>query len=46
MIVLKILMITITIFLLISNNYREDENDTRWFVNFVLIMYIAVILFG
>lgn len=46
MIILKCIMIIITTLLLIANNYRKDENDMQGFINIVLIMYIAIIIFG
>lgn len=39
-------MIFITIFLLIANNYKREVDDKTNILNFLFIMYIAVILFG
>ena len=46
MIIFKAIMIFITIILLIANNYRKEENDFQGLINIVLLMYIAIILFG
>lgn len=46
MIILKAIMLILTTFLLIANNYRKDENDMQGLINIILLMYIAIILFG
>lgn len=46
MIILKAIMLISTIFLLIANNYRKEDNDFQGLINIVLISYIAIILFG
>lgn len=46
MIILKAIMLIITMFLSIANNYRKEPNDYQLIVNLVLLMYFIVILFG
>lgn len=46
MIALKAVMIVITIFLLLVNNYKREVDDNTNIINFLFIMYIAIILFG
>lgn len=46
MVILKAVMLVLTTFLLIANNYRKEENDFQGLINIVLLMYIAIILFG
>lgn len=46
MIVIKTMMITITIYLILLNNYKYKKDDKTNIVNIILIMYIIAILFG
>ena len=46
MIILKAIMLILTIFLLIANNYRKEDNDMQGLINIVFLMYIAIIIFG
>lgn len=46
MIILKAIMLILTIFLLIANNYTKEDNDMQGLINIVFLMYIAIIIFG
>lgn len=46
MIILKAVMLILTIFLLISNNYKNEIDDKTSVVNIIFIMYLIIILFG
>ena len=46
MILLKFLMLILTIFLIIANNYKKDNKDHKYSIDFILFLYIVIIIFG